>query len=545
MVIQGIKNVNILPGKEEMAILWAMKNQIQKDIEGAIQGLNLGDFELPVISVEEPKSLNFGEYTSNIALVLAGLAKRNPVELANILAEALKNDAYTVSAAAPGYLNFRLNDSVLTERLSLILESQGEYGAPEKPGGKKINNEFISANPTGPLHMGNGRGGYFGDSLTRILRKGGHQVTSEYYVNDGGEQVVKLGHSVLQDDEAVYGGEYIQELHARIGKNGTPESVGQEAANIILEESIKKTVTENMGITYDAWTSERALLESGIVEKALTLLEERGHTFEADGALWLRTSSFGDDKDRVLKKSDGSYTYFASDAGHILSYIENGVEVILETFGADHHGYTKRFEAVARALGYTGEIHFTLMQLVKLEKDGEPVRMSKRSGNVVGMDDLIAVVGKDVARFFFLLYSPDTHMTFDLGLAEERSQKNPVFYIQYAHARMASILEKAVEQDLASAPGGAFTHPKERDLARELYFFPEFLERIANDYAPHRLAQYALAVADLFHSFYGAAQVLDENNKEQSEHRLALVAATKIVLAETLRLMGVSAPQKM
>lgn len=537
--------MNILPGKEEMAILWAMKNQIQKDIEGAIQGLNLGDFELPVISVEEPKSLNFGEYTSNIALVLAGLAKRNPVELANILAEALKNDAYTVSAAAPGYLNFRLNDSVLTERLSLILESQGEYGAPEKPGGKKINNEFISANPTGPLHMGNGRGGYFGDSLTRILRKGGHQVTSEYYVNDGGEQVVKLGHSVLQDDEAVYGGEYIQELHARIGKNGTPESVGQEAANIILEESIKKTVTENMGITYDAWTSERALLESGIVEKALTLLEERGHTFEADGALWLRTSSFGDDKDRVLKKSDGSYTYFASDAGHILSYIENGVEVILETFGADHHGYTKRFEAVARALGYTGEIHFTLMQLVKLEKDGEPVRMSKRSGNVVGMDDLIAVVGKDVARFFFLLYSPDTHMTFDLGLAEERSQKNPVFYIQYAHARMASILEKAVEQDLASAPGGAFTHPKERDLARELYFFPEFLERTANDYAPHRLAQYALAVADLFHSFYGAAQVLDENNKEQSEHRLALVAATKIVLAETLRLMGVSAPQKM
>lgn len=522
-----------------------MKNQIQEDIKNAVTKLNLGDFTLPEINVEEPKAADFGEYTSNIALVLAKQVKKNPLELAQNIAENMPDEKYTVAVAAPGYLNFTLRDTLLIKRVQEILKAQENYGIPEKPESKKINNEFISANPTGPLHIGNGRGGYFGDSLTRLLRKVGNAVTSEYYINDGGEQVIKLGHSILGDEQAVYGGEYIEELHTRIGQSGSAEEVGQEAAKIILEESIQKTVTEYMGIQYDAWTSERALLESGKVVRAIQILEERGHTYQSEGALWLKTTTFGDDKDRVLKKSDGSLTYFASDAGHILSYIENDIEVILETFGADHHGYTKRFEAVARALGFTGEIHFTLMQLVKLEKDGQPVRMSKRAGNVVTIDDLVALVGRDVARFFFLMYSPDTHMTFDLGLAEERSQKNPVFYVQYAHARMASILEKAEAQGFASQAGQEFTHPKERELARELYFFPEFLARAAKDYAPHRLAQYALGLADTFHSFYGAAQVIDANNQEQSEHRLVLVQATKIVLGETLNILGITAPAKM
>ncbi len=527
-----------------------MKEVIRKNIEAVLVKLQenpeFPDFVIPEVSVEEPKSAHFGEYTSNIALILAGPLKKNPLEIAKFLAESLSGEHFSAEASVPGYLNFTLSNETLTSTVGSIIESQEQYGAPKNLKSKKINNEFISANPTGPLHVGNGRGGYFGDSLTRLLRKVGHQVTSEYYVNDGGEQITKLGHSVLQDAEAVYGGEYIEELHKRIGKSGkSAEEVGQFAASVILAESIQKTVGENMGITFDAWTSERELLDSGLVAQALSVLLERGHTFEADGALWLRTTDFGDDKDRVLKKSDGSYTYFASDAGHILSYIKNETEVILETFGADHHGYTKRFEAVARALGFTGSIHFTLMQLVKLEKEGAPVRMSKRAGNTVTMDELIERVGKDVARFFFLMYSPDTHMTFDLGLAEERSQKNPVFYVQYAHARMASILEKASALGLTAKSQREFTHAKERSLARELYFFPEFLERTAEEYAPHRLAQYSLGIADLFHSFYGAVQVLDENNQEQSEHRLALVLATKIVLAETLRLIGVSAPEKM
>lgn len=533
-----------------MAILKAMKELLAQHIRENLLKLqregSLAEFPLPeVISVEPPKAPEFGEYTSNVALVLAKVAKKNPLELATVLAAALSSEEYRAEAMTPGYINFTLHDAVFARTLQEILDAKGEFGAPAVPQGRKINNEFISANPTGPLHIGNGRGGYFGDSLTRLLRKMGNHVTSEYYVNDGGEQITKLGHSVLKDEEAVYGGEYIEALHQRLGKEKSVEEVGRQAAKIILEDSIQKTVSGGMGIHFDTWTSEKEILDSGLVSKALSTLAENGHTYEAEGALWLRTTTFGDDKDRVLKKANGSFTYFASDAGHILSYIEQGVEVILETFGADHHGYTKRFEAVARALGFTGPIHFTLMQLVKLEKDGAPVRMSKRAGNVVTIDDLIERVGSDVARFFFLMYSPDTHMTFDLGIAEERSQKNPVFYVQYAHARMASILEKAKEHDFAPKVGGMLSHPKERSLARELYFFREFLERSADEYAPHRLAQYALGLADLFHSFYGAAQVIDEQNKEQSERRLGLVLATKAVLAETLAIIGISAPEKM
>ena len=523
----------------------AMKEVIRKDLLTSLSvfGLTDGDF---VVNVEEPKSPVFGEYTSNIALVLAKPLKKNPFELAQEIAKQLPTRDYQVTAVPPGYLNFMLADHVLLEAVAQVIDAEGRYGIPAGISPQKINNEFISANPTGPLHFGNGRGGYFGDSLTRLLRKVGHQVTSEYYVNDGGEQITKLGHSVLKTEEAVYGGEYIDELHSRLAHEGASvEEAGKEAARILLEESIQKTVRENMGITFDTWTSERNLLESGFVERALKILQEKNYTYEAEGALWLRTTDFGDDKDRVLKKNDGGYTYFASDAGHILSYIEKGVEVILETFGADHHGYTKRFEAVARMLGFEGNIHFTLVQLVQIEKEGIPVRMSKRAGNVVTIDEVVERVGSDVARFFFLMYSPDTHMTFDLGLAEERSQKNPVFYVQYAHARMASILTKASEQGFRQKRGESFTHAKERALARELYFFPEFLARAAEEYAPHRLTQFALHLADTFHSFYGAAQVLNEEEKEQSEHRLALVAAAKVVLGETLRLIGVSAPEKM
>jgi arginyl-tRNA synthetase len=529
-----------------------MQKKIEQDILDALRAAQtkgiLPVFELPAVTVEQPKVADFGEYTSNVALAVAREAKQSPMVIAAALEQELSNPAYAVSVAAPGYLNFLVTDAVLTENLQRILTEKEQYGSVVQEVPLTINNEFVSANPTGPLHIGNGRGGFFGDSLTQLLRKMGHQVTSEYYVNDGGEQVVKLGHSVLKDDEAVYGGEYIDELHAALAQGDEQDAVtvGRRAAAVILEQYIQKTLTQKMHITYDTFTSERALLESGTVERALERLVTNGHTYEAEGALWLRTTDFGDDKDRVLIKSDGSKTYFAADAGHILTYVENGVDVILETFGADHHGYTKRFEAVARALGFEGVAHFVLMQLVKLEKDGEEVRMSKRAGNVVSVDELIDIVGHDVARFFFLMYSPDTHMTFDLGLAEERSQKNPVFYVQYAHARMASILEKAKEEGLAPATTvGAFTHPKEREVARMLYLFPELLQRAAKDFAPHRLPQMALHMADIFHSFYAACKVIDAEQKELSQQRLALVLATQVVLKETLRLIGVSAPEKM
>ena len=414
--------------------------------------------------------------------------------------------------------------------------------------GVKVNNEFISANPTGPLHLGNGRGGFYSDSLARVMKKAGYDVTNEYYVNDAGEQVMKLGHSVLKDAEAVYGGEYIDTLAERLkGETDGVRTVGEKGAAIVLEEMIKPVVQDTMRVHFDVWTSEKKLIEDGYVDKALGILKEKNLTFEQDGALWLRTTEFGDDKDRVLVKQDGSKTYFASDAGYILNKMERGFTALLETWGADHHGYIGRFKAVARALGFTGEIHFLIVQLVKLVKDGQEVRMSKRAGNVVAIDELIEKVGHDVARFFFLMYSPDTHMNFDLGLAEEQSDKNPVYYVQYAHARLASIERKAAEAGIMASTDHLLllVHPKERLLMRELIAFPELVERMAGEKTVHQLPQYAVRLADRLHSFYADCKVIDEANVELSSARLALIGATKAVLGESLRLMGVSAPEKM
>jgi arginyl-tRNA synthetase len=302
-----------------------------------------------------------------------------------------------------------------------------------------------------------------------------------------------------------------------------------------------------MRVHFDVWTSEKKIVEDGYVDKALAILSEKKLTFESEGALWLRTTEFGDDKDRVLVKSDGSKTYFASDAGYILNKMERGFTLLIETWGADHHGYISRFRAVAKALGFTGQIHFTIVQLVKLVKDGVEVRMSKRAGNVIGIDELIETVGHDVARFFFLMYSPDTHMNFDLGLAEEQSEKNPVYYIQYAFARLSSIEKKADEANIAVSTNhlALLVHPKERLVIRELMAFPELIERMASERTVHQLPQYAVRLADRLHSFYADCKVIDETNLDLSGARLALMGATKTVLAETLRLMGVSAPEKM
>ena len=531
-----------------------------------------GGFNHPDFIVEKPKNEKFGDYTSNVALQYwASLANSsfegahtdrfhlhkneggfdNVVSFAIEIARDLENkieEIKKVEVAGPGHLNLYLETSVFTNALRQALREGEHFGDSTLGHGMKVNNEFISANPTGPLHIGNGRGGFYGDSLARLLRKTGYAVINEYYINDAGEQVVKLGHSVLQDEEAVYGGEYISDLQAKIGTEKKDVfTVGQEAAELVMSDYIRPTVEEGMHIHFDTWTSERTLVGSGLIERAIQVLKDQGRTFEEEGALWLRTTEFGDDKDRVLVKSDGSKTYFASDAGHILGYIEAGVDCIIESFGADHHGYTARFEAVARALGFTGEVRFILMQMVKLMKDGEEVRMSKRAGNVVSIDELLEKVGHDVTRFFFLQYSPDTHMTFDLGLAEERSQKNPVYYVQYAHARMASILAKAIESDIVytDADLSGLVHDKEKSLMREILMFQEFLELAASEYAPHRLPQLAIRLADKFHSYYAECQVIDLENKELSQARLALVAATKQVLGETLRLIGVSAPEKM
>lgn len=535
--------------KEKIAL--ALKNTLAQLIESGA----LSHFELPEIQVMRPTEESFGDYTTNVALILAKPAGMNSRAVAELLVKEFSlPEVARTEIAGPGHINFYLSDAAYAETLAHILKEGGRYGNSMQGDGEKVNNEFISANPTGPLHLGNGRGGFYADSLARVMKKAGYDVTNEYYVNDAGEQVMKLGHSVLKDSESVYAGEYIDELATRLSGESDVRTAGEKGATIVLEEMIKPIVQDTMRVHFDVWTSEKQLIADGYVDKALGILKEKKLTFEDEGALWLRTTEFGDDKDRVLVKSDGSKTYFASDAGYILNKMERalpnggqGFTSLIETWGADHHGYISRFKAVARALGFTGEIHFLIVQLVKLVKDGVEVRMSKRAGNVVSIEELIEKVGHDVARFFFLMYSPDTHMNFDLGLAEERSEKNPVYYIQYAFARLSSIERKAVESGLklSTEQLTLLVHPKERLLMRELMAFPELIERMAVEKTVHQLPQYAVRLADRLHSFYADCKVIDEANAELSSARLALIGATKTVLGEALRLMGISAPEKM
>lgn len=510
----------------------------------------------PAFDVSRTKDERFGDWAVNVAMLLAKPLGKNPMEIAELIKDEIARESRDdreffekIEVAPPGYLNFFLSSEYLADILGEVLEKRERFGDSEIGKGKKINNEFISANPVGPLHLGNGRGGFYGDALSRILRKTGHEVVNEYYVNDAGEQILVLGHSVLKDDQAIYPGEYIDDLHERFGTaGGDAREVGERSAAYLLENDIKKTVSEEMRITFHSWISEkRDIVEAGLVDRAIALFKDQGIAYESEGALWLRTTDFGDDKDRVLVKRNGTRTYFASDCGYILHKMERGFDTLIIILGADHHGYTARFRAAAQALGFTGDIRFFVVQLVRLMKEGKEVRMSKRAGNVVSIDELIRTVGHDAARFFFLMYSPDTHMNFDLGLAEERSEKNPVYYVEYAHARLASILRKAQEAGLSPDPASLplLVHPKERSLIKELAFFPELLRTSAEQYAPHKLPTYAMRLADRLHSFYAECRVIDEENAELSRARLALVSGVQIVLQETLHVLGIDAPEKM
>jgi arginyl-tRNA synthetase len=539
-----------------------MKEDIKKLIEKAAlaakKAQQWDDFDMLEIVIDYPKSEQFGDYTSNIAMVLAKKIGKNPMEIANQIAVLLNGyivenaEFEKIEVAAPGYLNFHLSKKYLQNIVVEINDQKNNFGDLQVGKNIKINNEFISANPTGPLHLGNGRGGFYGDSLSRVLRKAGFEVTNEYYVNDAGGQVEKLGHSVLKDEEAAYVGEYIDQLNEKYAMLGDVRKIGQLAAAEVLENIIKKTTKEKMQITFDEWMSEQKLNDEGYDQRAISLLKEKGMTYEAEGALWLRTTDFGDDKDRVLIKKDGKNAYMAGDCGYMLNKIERGYLRLIMGLGADHHGYVSRLKAVASALGFAGDFRIIISQMVRLVKDGKEARMSKRAGNVINLDDLIDEIGHDVTRFFFLMYSPDTHMNFDLGLAKERSAKNPVFYVQYAHARIAGILEKAQESGISNSKFQIpnqnvilLTHEKELSLMKEINKFPELVENIAQSYEVHKLPQYAIKLADKFHSFYDACRVIDDLEPELTSARLNLINAVRIVLAETLELIGVSAPDKM
>jgi arginyl-tRNA synthetase len=533
-----------------------MKKILEKIVAETAQKL----FEIDPVGyvVEYPKDEKFGDYATNIALVLAKKVGKSPMEVAVIFKEELDLEACEASpfmakieVVAPGYINFHLSKKYLQDKIEEINEKKESFGDSKIGKGVKVNNEFISANPTGPLTVGNGRGGFCGDSISRVLRKNGFEVVSEYYINDAGGQIMKLGHSVLKDEEAAYSGEYIDALNKKYGAMDDVQEIGRLAAKEVLDDIIKKIVEDEMKIHFDEWMSEQKLKDDKYDERAIKILQEKGFTYESEGAIWIKTTAFGDDKDRVLIKSDGKNAYIAGDCGYMLNKMERGFGRLIMGLGADHHGYVSRLRAAAKALGFDGDFRFIISQLVRITKDGKEARMSKRAGNVVEISELIEKVGHDVTRFFFLMYSPDTHMNFDLGLAEEKSQKNPVFYVQYAHARICSILRKAEEtrnkmQDMNNGEYlDLLVHEKELSLIKELNRFPELVEEIGKTYEVHKLPYYAIKLADKFHSFYNACKVIDEENLGLTKARIRLITAVRIVLGETLNLIGVEAPEKM
>ena len=527
---------------------------------------------LPDAIIEHPENTSFGDYSTNAVLKLAKNEGKNPMELAQAIAQKLlvsdTNMFVKIEVASPGFINFTLSAEFLRDQVAEILSVKEKYGALDFGQNKKVQVEFISANPTGPLTLGNGRGGFFGDALANVLTRAGYDVKREYFINDAGYQVEVLGHSVLKDEQAQYKGEYIDKLNKKLVGwflSKDPKVIGQKAAKYILKNLIQPTIEQRMKIKFDVWVSENELRKSGRTDKVLAMLKEKNLTYEQDGAVWFKSTQFGDDKDRVLitsaKEGRGEEaTYLLPDAAyHYKKFTEDKFDKVIDIWGADHHGYIARLQAAGKALGaWDGKnLEIIIMQLVRLMVKGQEVKMSKRLGTYITLDELLEEIPLDVARFFFLVRAPNTHMDFDLDLAKEQSQKNPVYYVQYAYARICSILRKSKIDPSLSVKGGgegfsfnhlitkSLNHSSELALIKQLIRLPEIIVDTAVDYQVHRLPQYALDLVRSFHKFYEDCRVIDETNKDLTAARLALCAATKIVLKNVFDLMGISAPEKM
>ncbi len=508
---------------------------------------------IPEAEIERPENKTFGDYSTNAALKLAKKEGENPLVRAAVMVDKIKSDRHwreifeKIEIAGAGFINFYLSKEFLKEQVSEILKEGKDFGQLDMGQAKKISIDFVSANPTGPVHIGNARGGPLGDVLGNVLVAAGFKVSREYYLNDVGHQVEILGHSIIGDEQAQYRGQYIDELRKKI-KGGDPKKVGEQGVKIILEETVKPAMTK-LGINFDNWISEKELQQNGQVDKVLNFLKEKDYIYEKDGAWWFKASAWGDEKNRVVIKSTGEKTYFGSDIASHKYRLEQGADKLIDIWGADHHGDVKRMTGALAALGYENRLEIILTQFVRVIKDGQEMKMSKRAGTYVSIDDLIDEAGKDATRFFFLVRSPDTHMDFDLDLARQQSEKNPVYYVQYAYARISSILRKS-DPNIRIHPNDPnilklLKESAEMDLIKQLIRLPEIVEDTARDYQVQRLPQYALDLVRAFHKFYENCRVIDEGNEKLTEARLGLVEAARIVLKNTLDLMGVSAPEKM
>jgi arginyl-tRNA synthetase len=521
------------------------------------------------VTVERPRQREHGDYATNIAMQIAKQAGRPPRDIAELVAARLRQSPgiAAVEIAGPGFLNITLDDAAAGELAGTIVAAGRDYGRTDVLAKERINLEFVSANPTGPIHLGHSRWAAVGDSLRRLLEASGADVTTEHYINDAGVQMDMFAASLAAAargeplPEGGYPGEYIGEIAARIVAQHS-ELLTQDRAealatfrvegrDLMLEEM--QASLRHFGVRFDVWFSEQSLHDSGAIEHAVEELRRHGHVYDHEGAVWLRTTDYGDDKDRVLVKSDGSTTYFAADAAYYINKRERGFERCVYMLGADHHGYVGRLKAIAACAGDDPDEHIEVLigQLVNLVKDGEPVRMSKRAGNLVTLDDLIDAVGVDAARYSLARSSTDSVLTLDVAVITSKTNDNPVFSVQYAHARLASLQRNASELGVERGTGydpALLTHDQESDLLGALGEFPRVVSSAAELREPHRVARYLEALAGTYHKFYESCRVLpvgDEPATEVNRARLWLCEATQIVLANGLGLLGVSAPERM
>jgi len=522
------------------------------------------------VRLERPKNRDHGDYATSIALQLAKAAGLAPQEVAKIIAADLTAlDAITsVEIAGPGFINITLNRASQAELVRTILTAGEKYGHGNSLNGVSINLEFISANPTGPLHLGHTRWAAVGDALGRVLAAAGAKVTNEFYINDRGNQMDLFGASVeaaalgLPIPENGYQGEYIGDLAKTLVAQDKSilELAGAARTTEFRERAYKLQLAQQQGVLetfhthFDVWFSERTLHESGAVEHGMDKLRKQGHVFELEDATWLRTTDYGDDKDRVLIKSDGSYTYFSSDTAYYINKRERGSDICIYMLGADHHGYVGRLKATAACAGDDPEynVHILIGQLVKIMEGGEEVKLSKRAGTIITLEELVEKVGVDAARYTLIRYPVETPMVLDVDILKSNTNENPVYYVQYAHARIAGVLRNAAELNISSAltdfDPAQLSHDRENELLGSLAQFPRIVASAAELREPHRVARYLEELAGVYHGFYADCRVLplgDESATAVHSARAALCAATKQTLNNGLQLLGVSAPERM
>lgn len=556
-----------------MNSLEQVKGLIKEEIQAAVLKAELATEEqIPNVVLESPKDKTNGDFSTNMAMQLARVAKKAPRMIAEELVanfDKAKASIEKIEIAGPGFINFYMDNSYLTDLIPTIVNAGEAYGETNTGKGEKVQVEFVSANPTGDLHLGHARGAAVGDTLCNLLAKAGYDVSREYYINDAGNQIHNLALSVEarymqalglekeMPEDGYHGADIIgigkrlaEEFGDRYAKADEKESYEFYREYGLKYELAKlQKDLESFRVKFDVWFSETSLYKNGKIDQALAVLKERDEIFEEDGATWFRSMTYGDDKNRVLIKNDGSYTYLTPDIAYHRDKLERGFDKLINIWGADHHGYIPRMKAAIQALGYDKEtLEVEIIQMVQLYQNGEKMKMSKRTGKAVTLRELMEEVGVDAMRYFFAMRSGDSHLDFDMDLAVSKSNENPVYYAQYAHARVCSILRQGEELGLATGGDVNYklvTSEKEVELLKKLGEFPAVVADAAQKSLPHRITNYAFELAATLHSFYNAEKVLNKDNLELSKARYELMKAVRTTLQNALAIVGVSAPEKM